>query len=205
MLPCQGNRLIHVLLLTGSQVKQGLANLAEGTDITAFSLGGLGRFIGFSQAARFLLLIEFSVGILNELLQLAALVIRQDTAACGELALLEPHHDHAAHAGGEEHLWRRDHDSPGELRKGLDHSGGHGCFQHGAKVMKRQRLVRDKDGNRIQKLIDGCPDLAVAVDSQIIALLSENILLSEKTVINPGVGNESEQHRRCLSAGAALL
>ncbi len=71
--------------------------------------------------------------------------------------------------------------------------------------MKRQRLVRDKDGNRIQKLIDGCPDLAVTVDYQIIALLSENILLSEKTVINPGVGNESEQHRRCLSAGAALL
>ena len=71
--------------------------------------------------------------------------------------------------------------------------------------MKRQRLVRDKNGNRIQKLIDGCPHLTVAVNPQIITLLSENILLSEKTVINPGVGNESEQHRRCLSAGAALL
>ena len=82
LLPRQGNRLIHVLLLTGSQVKQGLSNFTEGTDIAAFGFRGLGRFVWAFHTAYALLFIEFSVGVLNELLQLAALVFRQDSAAC---------------------------------------------------------------------------------------------------------------------------
>ena len=99
LLPRQGNRLIHVLFLTGSQVKQGLSNFTEGTDIAAFGFRWFGGFVRSFHTACALLFIEFSVGVLDKLLQLAALVFRQNTAACGELAFLEPHDNHAAHAG----------------------------------------------------------------------------------------------------------
>ena len=71
--------------------------------------------------------------------------------------------------------------------------------------MKRQLLVRDKDGQRIQKLIDRCPHLTVAVNAQIVTLLSENVLLSEKPIINAGVGNKLKQQRGSLFSRAALL
>ena len=71
--------------------------------------------------------------------------------------------------------------------------------------MERQRFVRDKDSQRIQKLIDCCPHLTVAVNAQIVALRSENVLLSEKTFVNAGTGNEIKQQRGCLLSRAALL
>ena len=152
-----------------------------------------------------MLFIVFSVGILYKLFQLAALLLRQDSAARGKLAFLKSHDDHAAHTRREKHLRRRDHDSPGKLRKGLDHPGSHGCLQHSAEVVKRQRLVRDKDGQRIQKLIDRCPHLTVTVNTQIVALLSEYILLSEEPIINAGIGNELKEQRGSLFSRAALL